>query len=106
MTFDEALKAAQKKVSDEPHFLLQMSYSVKLVLPYKEGLTIVDNMRKAELMTDSYSNPQIVSLPKDQLNLSLLPHEDYCRYKVAQLLGITYEEACRMEKATQQVEAA
>ena len=101
MTFDEALKAAQKKVSDEPHFLLQLSYSVKLVLPYKEGLAILDNMRKAEAMTDSYSNPQILPLPKDQISITILPHEDYCRYKVAQLLGITYDDACRLEKAPQ-----
>ena len=101
MTFEEALKAIQKKGFDEPHFLLTLSYSTKLVLPYKEGLSIADNLRKAEVMTDSYSNPQILPLPKDQISITVLPHEDYCRYKVAQLLGITYDDACRLEKAPQ-----
>ncbi len=101
MTFEEALKQAAKQVPQEPHLLLTLSYGTKLVLPYKEGLTVIDSLRKAEIMSDSYSNPQILPVPKGQFTFDLLNHDDYGRYKVAALLGITFDEACRLEKESQ-----
>lgn len=101
MTFEEALKQATKEVVYEPHILLELSYSTKLVLPYKEGVSVIENLRKAEIMTDSYSNPLITPIAKGQITFNVMSHQDYGRYKVAGLLGITYDEACQMEKAEQ-----
>lgn len=101
MTFEEALKQVSKEVHKEPHLLITLSYSTKLVLPYKEGVAIIDNLRKAEMMSDSYSNPQIMPIPKDQVTFGVLSHEDYGRYKVARLLGVTFDDACRLEKEPQ-----
>jgi hypothetical protein len=105
MTFDEALALSNKKPMGEPHMLIQLSYANRLVLPYKEGVAVVEALRKAEMITDSYSNPQLVSLPKGQISIEILTHQDYARYKVAALLGISFEEATTLDKESNSIAA-
>ena len=89
--FEAIAKVNAKK---EPnHFLIELSYNKKLVLPHDAGVAFINALKDAELMTDDYGkDPWIGPLDKDSIRVSSLAHAHYEDIKVANLMGITLQD--------------
>jgi len=93
MDYKEALKAVQTKKMKENYFLISISYDTKMILPYKAGLSFLESLNYAEQLNDPYGKPhRITELEKNKIQITTMSAEEYERYKIAALLGITPDE--------------
>lgn len=97
MDYKEALAHVSKDTPTN-YMLIKFGYSNHIVLPYKAGVALLQTLEQAESMTDSYSNPLIVPIGKDDIFTSLLSGHEYRRHKMAALMGIKYAELEDMER--------
>ena len=99
MNYEEAKKLVQAPKKAKGNFLvIFITYDVSLVLPYDEGLAFLATIKNGEQMVDSYaSKKHIKPLDRDRFRTSILSHQEYERYKIAQLLGITLTDLEQFE---------
>jgi hypothetical protein len=90
MTKDEALK---KIKPTENYLTLECNYS-KLVLTYKDAIAVLAALANAEVIESDYSDDKVKIVPvvKTTYTVTPLSAEKYKDIKVAQLLGVTYEQ--------------
>lgn len=94
MDYKEALKQVQATKKAKENFLVfNFGYNMKVVLPHKEGMVLLSAFSNAEVLEEAYKQPpRIGEMERDKLSISTLSAEEYDRYKIAALLGITPEE--------------
>jgi hypothetical protein len=70
------------------------SYSGKYILPYKEGLTLLATLDRAEFWGNAYNGrvPDIQPISKDNITVQILSEIEYQRSKIAQLMGVSIDE--------------
>ena len=95
---------AKVNAKKEPnHFLIELSYNKKLVLPHDAGVAFINALKDAELMTDDYGkDPWIGPLDKDSIRVSSLAHAHYEDIKVAALLKISLQDLHEARSGTPQ----
>lgn len=94
MDYAEALKKVQTKKTKENYLVVELSYRNKIILPYKEGVALMSALNNAENLTESYSEPKIISgLDRDAIKASVMSADEYELIKIAALLKVTVEEA-------------
>lgn len=101
MDYKEALKQVQAtKKPKENFFLIQIGYDFKILIPHKDGIAFMTSLASAEQLNEPYKEPhRITEVEKDKIRFSTFSHEDYERYKIAALLGITHEEVKAAQNA-------
>jgi hypothetical protein len=86
----ELEKEARKK--REPNYLkIRFGYDSSFVLPYKDGIALLQAMEGAEVYdTSDYAHPVIRSISADNNypETSIISREQYLLYKVAHLLKL------------------
>ena len=93
MKYEEALKLVQTKKPKDNYMLIEMAYDRKLLLPYKDAITLLSSLANAEQLNERYNEPhRIIGLERDSINTRIFSHEEYERYKIAALLNITPDE--------------
>lgn len=99
MDYKEALKKVQVKREKEPFLLFQIAYDCKLVLPHKDGITFLNAMSQAEQLFDPYNEQHYIGeVKRDRFQVSPMSREEYERYKIAKLLGLTLSEVREAEE--------
>ena len=89
MTLDEARKYVQADKPKENYMILPFGYDQKLVVPYKDGVTIISALINAELYVKQYGSPtQITSMEVDCFTPTILSKEEYQRIKMGMLLNV------------------
>lgn len=89
MTFEEAKKLVQSEKPKENYMILPFGYGCKLVVPYKDGVAIINALVNAEQYDKSYSSPTTITpIEVDSFSPSLLSKDDYQRIKMAMLLQV------------------
>jgi len=93
MKYEEALKLVQTKKPKDNYMLIELSYDRKLIIPYKDAITLLSSLANAEQLNEHYNEPhRIVGLERDSFHSRIFSHEEYERYKIAALLNITPDE--------------
>ena len=94
-------QAALKKVSTQKvtnYIVVEISYDKKLVLPYEDGIALLNALSKAEQLNKEYGKPTtITGIGNGILSCNLLPQTDYQRIKIAQMLHINFDELEELE---------
>jgi len=88
----EQLAEAKKPI--EPGYMaIKMPYKTVLV-PHKEGVTIMQALASAELIEGvSYGDPSITQIAQDKsVETTLVSREMYLDIKMAELLNMKYKE--------------
>ena len=97
MEYAEALKKVSQKTSKENYMLVNWGYENKIIVPHKDGITLMAALANAEQLNDPYNKTHsITELEKDKIKITTLSHEEYVRYKVAALLNMTLDEVKEM----------
>lgn len=99
MTYEEAVKKVKASKISQPYLLIKLDYNRKLILPYKEGITFIGTLEKAEQLVEEYSKPsRIIPLDSNALEVTILSQEMYERIKIAALLNIRVEDLAQYEE--------
>lgn len=101
MEYLEAVKKLKTQKVKENYLCIQVGYSTKIVLPYKEGLVFMGALENAEQLNEKYQEPhRIVPFNNGTLSITIMSGEEYEQYKIAALLNVSIEDVRRFAEAT------
>ena len=91
MTYDEALEQTQ---INKPNLLMLTLDYTQVVLPYEEGLKLMECLKNAEALESTYNteHTKIKNFDGSSVKMGLFSYKQYQDIKVAQLMGISYKE--------------
>lgn len=100
MDYKEALSKVQATTPKQNYMVVKLGYSNNPVLPYKDGVKFLDAMANAEQIYEPYSEQhRIAEVERGSISTNVMAHDEYIRFKVAALLGVTPDEVKTSEKA-------
>ena len=89
MTPEEALKKVQSEKPKDNFMVVNIGYDSKIVVPYKDGLTIIAALVNAEELKEGYSEKtRITEFDRNTFNAKVLSRAEYERIKMAMLLNV------------------
>ena len=89
----EANKAVKSLKPGEQMIYVEIGYSLKLILPYKDGINLVSCLENAQVLEKEYNKPERVrQFELSELRVSLLSAQAYQDYLMAGLLGVNSSE--------------
>lgn len=93
MDLATATKEAKKHKAPENRMQVSLSYDLKMVLPYKDGLTLLAALANAELVKHEWGKPeQLVPMSESSLNSTIVSETDYHDLVMAGILGVPAKE--------------
>lgn len=99
MNYKEAVKETQSRKAKENYCVVHFDYNTKYVMPYKDGVALLNALTVVEQLSDSYSNQgRITEVDPNVFKLTLLSPEQYQRYKIAALLNVSVHDVEKYEK--------
>lgn len=111
MTYNEAKKLAGQKPASN-YLQIRLDYDKFLVLPYKDGLKVLEALETAELLKGAYEYCQKI-VPLNRNNLSdetlvtkVMSAEEYLKFKMASLLNVEVSDLPRIESGVLSLEEA
>ena len=88
----QARKSVREDTSRDNFMVIYFSYGVEILLPYKDGITVMQAFQKAEMLNTPYGKPpSITGLTKD-VQARPFSRADYELIKMANLLNISLDE--------------
>lgn len=92
MEYEDALKKVKaKKAPANSYLLIEIDYSKSFILPYKAGIAFLESLQNAETLRDQHgAYPKICPIDHDTLEVHYVAEETYQRYKIAQLMQVSY----------------
>lgn len=100
LTKEDYLKASKQitKTKEEMYLLVSVSYDIKLVLPYKQGMELISSLEHAMVFRDRYDKPPLYKPVEDELTIRPMSTREINQIKVAQLLGVTIDTAKKLNE--------
>ena len=90
MTLAEATEAT-KEIQPEANYLcISFGWNCEFILPYSDGITLLNTLKCIEKVSSSGSKPPIESVGKDLVNAYIVSAKYYRELKMATLMGISY----------------
>lgn len=100
MTYEEAKKAFTAIKPKDNYMLVRIGYDKEVVLPYKDGVNLLNCFASAEQLVDRWGDKcRIIGFDAEYLRFEVLSSNQYRQIKMAQLLGISLNSIQEMEKA-------
>lgn len=99
MDYKEALEKVQGGKPRDNYMLVTLGYSNKFILPYKDGVTLMATLAHAEQLHEPYNEQhRIGEIERGSITTNVMAHDEYIRFKVAALLGVSPDEVKTSEK--------
>ena len=99
MNYQEAKKKLEASKTKDNFLMIRINYDMKFVLPYKDGIAFLSAFANAEQLKEPYDkNHRIVPFDPDSFTTQILSRQQYERYKIAALLGISHTAVEEMER--------
>lgn len=93
MDYKEALKKISNSKSRDNFIVIELDYSKKLILPYRDGIALLSTLASAEQLNDRYSQPKTISpLETEAIKTTIMSATEYEQIKIAALLQVTVDE--------------
>jgi hypothetical protein len=102
MNLQEATKKVRAEKPKENFMVVQLDadYRNRLVLPHKDGVTLLEALKAAEMLHDPYDGKRRINeFNRDVLSTSVMSTQEYERHKIAALLDLTIDEVKEMQQA-------
>lgn len=92
MTYEEAELLVNKDQANY-YLIVSFGYSTALILPYKDGLALLNSLSKAEMLASAFDeNANILPIKRDVVRSTVLSQADYRDRKLATLLNVKVED--------------
>ena len=98
---DKAIKAVRAEKKAESYIRIDKEYHTFLVLPYKQGVAFIQALEGAEIFEEFYSNPPQRKPISSMFTMRPMSRQEYEDYKVAELLGISYDTVKQIRQQRQ-----
>lgn len=82
----------------EPYIKICIDYSNIFVVPYKDGIKMIEALRDAERMSSNYLDATIEPVTTDNLKIEILSKEQYNRHKLCTLLNCSMSDLIDAEE--------
>lgn len=93
MDYKEALKKVQTSRQRENFLIVELDYNNKVLLPYKDGITLLSTLANAEQLSDRYGQTKSIGpLGMDSIKSYVLSASEYEQIKIAALLNVSVDE--------------
>jgi len=77
-----------KPPSDDGYAIVNFRYNTNFIMPYKQAMIVMDNMKNAEIANSSYNTDKITKKASDNIEMTTMSTVTYARIKLANLLGV------------------
>lgn len=85
--------AKELKERKDNYMIIFTGYGEKFVVPYIDGLKVLEGLENAELYDDTkWENHTIKPLGKDGIQFKVIAEQRYLNLKTAHLLGVSVDE--------------
>mgnify|MGYP003509925449 CR=1 FL=1 len=93
MEYKEAVKKIQARKPKDNYMIIKMGYENTVVLPHKDGMSLIASLATAEQYNDPYGKVHsITELDRNKITVTTMSSDEYDRHKIAVLLGMTLDE--------------
>ena len=99
MDYKEALKQVSTKKTKDNYLLIEIGFHAEFILPYKAGIQFLESLETAEEIRDKYSKPRVSGVDFNTFEVHFLSEENYKRYKIADLMQVTFTDVKYAEEA-------
>lgn len=91
-SLEEAINKVKKPCN--PGYLhIILPYRKNFILPYEDGIKLLEVMKSAELFEYRYSEPSKISaIAQEDLSISMMSHSEYMKIKVGMILNLREDE--------------
>ena len=87
--YQAAVKKIQATKPKENYLLCTISWDIKMVLPYKVGMVLMEALGQAERLVEEYGkSPSIQPFDRDRIGISILSAKEYEQIRISQLLKV------------------
>ena len=91
--FAEAEKQVKAEKQKENMMVIPFDYGHKLVVPYKDGVKIIEALANAEVLKEEYGQPAyFAGVERRHFNPTIMSREEYELIKIGALLKVDYKE--------------
>ena len=91
--FAEAEKQVKAEKQKENMMVIPFDYGHKLVVPYKDGVKIIEALANAEVLKEEYGQlTYLAGVERHQFNPAIMSREEYELIKIGALLKVDYKE--------------
>lgn len=87
------------------YMMIRLGYGDGVIVPYAQGVQIIQALEFAETYKPDYGNHRIESLDPEQVTTVLITEERYQMLKMAKLLGVKIDELEKSMKEEEEEEA-
>lgn len=99
MNIDEARQQVRKTKPRENFMMVQVGYGNNIILPYSQGLKLVESLVTAEVYETPYQGIHTIKpLPQDTVTWKCMSADEYEDIKVSHLLGIKWNDFVEAKK--------
>ena len=93
MNFAEAEKQVKAEKQKENMMVIPFDYGHKLVVPYKEGVKIIEALANAEVLKEEYGQlTYFAGVERHHFNPTIMSREEYELIKIGALLKVDYKD--------------
>ena len=90
--FAEAEKQVKAEKQKENMMVIPFDYG-QMVVPYKDGLKIIEALANAEVLKEEYGQPTyLTGVERHHFNPTIMSREEYELIKIGALLKVDYKE--------------
>lgn len=97
LAYPEAVKKVKADKIVENHLVVHID--ARLVLPYKDGMKLMESLANAEKLGGWNSNSPIEPLDTHTIQTTVMDPKRYEHHKIAALMGVTVDDVVRAEEA-------
>ena len=93
MNFAEAEKQVKAEKQKENMMVIPFDYGHKLVVPYKDGVKIIESLANAEVLKEEYGQlTYFAGVERHHFNPTIMSREEYELIKIGALLKVDYKD--------------
>lgn len=97
--FEDVAKQVKAEKPKENLMVIPFGYDHKIVLPYKDGVKIIEALANAELLKEEYGEiAHFTGIERHHINLTLMSRDEYELIKIASVLQVDYKELKKQRK--------
>ena len=97
--YEDAAKQVKAEKPKENMMVIPFGYDYKIVVPYKDGVKIIEALANAEVLKEEYGElPHFTGIERHHLNPTLMPRDEYELIKLAGVLRVDYRELKKHRK--------
>jgi len=104
MNYVEALKQVRTTKPATGFLIIALNYD-KFIVPYADGIRILEAFSAAEQFDDGYNSNRIEPLDSGRITVTTLSKDQYDLYKIAALMGVTFNDAKEARNAANKPDA-